>query len=95
MTNFLNHLLSAVPFGLLSAVLILIRKPTAPDTGWYISFILVPSAVIVFSCLSLMVLEKRYYERKRKALHRKLKQGQDAETEIHRPPDNRDGPEAA
>jgi phosphotransferase system glucose/maltose/N-acetylglucosamine-specific IIC component len=95
MTNFQNHLIRALPFGFISAILLLIQKPKIPTTEWYAYFILGPIAVIILSSLSVWMLEKRDYERKRRALHEKLQKKQNAEDATPTPPDNWDGPEAA
>ena len=100
MTNFQNYLLNfitALPFGFLSVVLILIRKPTTPDTGWYVWLITCPIAVIVFGCLGMMLINSRLEKGRKKAFDKILRERQVLQEarKMPPPPNDYDGPEAA
>lgn len=100
MTNFQNYLLDfikAIPFGLLSAILIFIRKPTVPNTGWYICFILIPIVMIILGCLVMRSVDQWLEKRSKKAFDKMLRERQVLQEarKPHPPPNNHDGPEAA
>ncbi len=100
MTNFQSYLLNffdVLPFGFLSAVLIIIRKPAVPDTGWYVWLIACPIAVIVFGCLGMRLINSRIEKGKKKAFDKMLRERQvlPEASKPHPPPDDYDGPEAA
>lgn len=100
MTNFQNYLLNfitALPFGFLSVVLILIRKPATPDTGWYVWLIACPIAVIVFGCLGMRLINSRLEKRRKKAFDKMLRERQVSQEarKMHPSPNDCDGPEAA